>query len=53
MTMLDSDSKISDNNFGYVQRLAAPKDGNEVSCVISLNRCSFFKSLETNMLSPS
>ena len=40
---LDSDNKISDNNFGYVQRLAASKDGNKVTCIIPLNRYSFFK----------
>ena len=50
---LDNDNKISDNNFGYVQRLDASKDGNEVTCIIPLNRYSFFKSLETNMLPPS
>ena len=47
---LDSDTKISDNNFGNVQILAVSKDGNEVTCIIPLNRYSFFKSLETNML---
>ena len=34
-------------------RLYASRDNKEVSCIIPLNRYSFFKSLETNMLPPS
>ena len=44
----------SKDNFGYSERLDATKGDNiEVSCTIPLNRYSFFKSLETNMLPPS
>ena len=43
-----------ENNYGYSERLDATKgDNKEVSCIIPLNRYSFFKSLETNMLPPS
>ena len=43
-----------ENNYGYNERLDATKgDNKEVSCIIPLNRYSFFKSLETNMLPPS
>ena len=42
-----------DNNYGFSERLDATKDEKEVSCIIPLNRYSFFKSLETNMLPPS
>ena len=37
----------------YSKRLDATKGDKEVSCIIPLNRYSFFKSLETNMLPPS
>ena len=54
---LDNQNKIDlvdeDKNFGYDERLIATKNGSEVSCIIPLNRYSFFKSLETNLLSPS
>ena len=40
-------------NFGYVERLNESRNGMEVSCFIPLNRYSFFKSLETNLLPPS
>ena len=30
-----------------------PRGDKEVGCIIPLNRCSFFKSLETDMLPPS
>ena len=40
---LDNDDTISDTNFGYEERLPASKRGKEVSCIISLNRYSFFK----------
>ena len=42
-----------DNNGGYKERLEASLNGGEVSCIIPLNRYSFFKSLETNQLAPS
>ena len=43
-----------DTNFGYNERLDSTKgDNKEVSCIIPLNRYSFFKSLETNMLPPN
>ena len=40
---LDSDNKISDNNFGYVQRLAARKMVMKLLVFIALNRYSVFK----------
>ena len=54
---LDNQNKIDldgdDINFGYVERLNATKGNNvEVSCIIPLNRYSFFKSLENNLLPP-
>ena len=47
---LDYDNKISDNNFGYVHRLAALKDGNESTYIVPLNKYLFFKGLDINML---
>ena len=46
-------NKIRDENYEYEKRLEESKDGKEVSCIIPLNRYSFFKSLDTNMLPPS
>ena len=42
-----------DNNGGYKDRLETSLNGGEVSCIIPLNRYSFFKSLETYLLPPS
>ena len=50
---LDVNNTIDKENFGYLQRLDAARDEKEVSCIIPLNRYSFFKSLETNKLPPS
>ena len=54
---LDVNNAADKDNFGYLQRLDASRyaDDNvkEVSWIIPLNRYSFFKSLETNMLPPS
>ena len=50
---LDVNNAIDKDNFGFFQRLDASRDDKEVSCIIPLNRYSFFKSLETNILPPS
>ena len=50
---LDNNDKLNEENYGFLQRLNATKNYQEVSCIIPLNRYSFFKSLETNMLPPS
>ena len=51
---IDSSNRPNKDNFGYGERLDTTKgDNKEVSCIIPLNRYSFFKSLETNMLPPS
>ena len=51
---VDSSNASNKENYGYSERLDATKGENkEVSCIIPLNRYSFFKSLETNMLPPS
>ena len=50
---IDSSNVASKENFGYGERLNAAIDNKEVSCIIPLNRYSFFKRLETNMLPPS
>jgi hypothetical protein len=50
---LDLNGEPDKDNFGFIQRLDATRDNKEVSCIIPLNRYSFFKSLETNILPPS
>ena len=50
---LDVNNAADKDNFGYLQRLEASRNDKEVSCIIPLNRYSFFKGLETNMLPPS
>ena len=51
---IDSSNASNKENYGYSERLDATKgDNKEVSYIIPLNRYSFYKSLETNMLPPS
>ena len=51
---VDNLNKIHSDNIGYSERFELTKGNNgEVSCIIPLNKYSFFKSLETNLLSPS
>ena len=50
---LDVNDEPDKDNLGFLQRLDATRNNKEVSCIIPLNRYSFFKSLETNMLPPS
>ena len=51
---VDNSDKIQAENIGYGERLELTKGDNvEVLCIIPLNRYSFFKSLETNLLPPS
>ena len=50
---LDVNSAGDKDNFGFLHRLNATRDDKEVSCIIHFNRYSFFKGLETNMLSSS
>ena len=48
---VDNLNKIHVDNIGYSERFELTKGNNgEVSCIIPLNRYSFFKSLETNWL---
>jgi len=43
-----------DHNYGFSERLDMTKgDNKEVSCIIPLNRYSFFNSLQDRMLPPS
>ena len=51
---VDNSNKIHADNIGYGERLELTKGNNvDVPCIIPLNRYSFFKSLETNLLPPS
>ena len=50
---LDVNNAADKDNAGYIQRLDASRDNKEVSCIMPLNRYSFFQSLETNMLPPT
>ena len=45
---LDVNNTIDKENSGFIQRLDASRDDKEVSCIIPLNRYSFFKSLGNN-----
>ena len=42
-----------DNNFGFNERINTTINNKEVSCIIPLNRYSFFNSLQDKMLPPS